>query len=202
MASQATQPKTPPVTSHSKDVPNFYYTKQLVDHPQIEVGEYTYGAPKIMWLHDKNTKVTIGKFCSIASDVVMYAGGNHRVDFISTYPFASLPSDWPGAQGETPVSKGNIHIGNDVWLGIGARILSGVTIGHGAVIGAHALVAKDVPPYGIAVGNPARVTKKRFDDKTIQRLLDLAWWDWDSEKIKRNVHIISSGNIEALFTCS
>ncbi len=188
------------MASDSKDVPNFHFTKRHFTRPDIEVGDYTYGKPTIRWLHD-GKKVVIGKFCSIAPEVELFVGGNHRPDFVTTYPFAALPTDWPNAKGKTPVSKGDIIIGNDVWIGTGAKILSGVTIGDGAVVGAFAVVAKDVPPYGIAVGNPARSVKKRFDEKTIERLLALKWWNWDEAKIRRNVAVLSSPDIEKIFEC-
>jgi acetyltransferase-like isoleucine patch superfamily enzyme len=186
--------------SDSKDVPNFFFTKRLINHPDIAVGDYTYGHPRIRWLM-AGRKVSIGKFCSIAPEVEIFVGGNHRPDYITTYPFAALPSDWPGAKGKTPVSKGDVVIGNDVWIGTGARILSGVTIGDGAVIGAYAVVAKDVPPYAIAVGNPAKVVKKRFDEKIIEKLLALKWWNWDIEKVTRNVATLSSPDVEKIFDC-
>jgi acetyltransferase-like isoleucine patch superfamily enzyme len=186
--------------SDSKDVPNFYFTKRFFNHPDITVGDYTYGQPRIRWLM-AGRKVVIGKFCSLAPEVEIFVGGNHRPDYVTTYPFAALPSDWPGAKGETPTSKGDVVIGNDVWIGTGARILSGVTIGDGAVIGAFAVVSKDVSPYAVAVGNPAREVKKRFDDATIKKLLKLEWWNWDEAKIRRNLEVLSSPDVEKLFEC-
>jgi acetyltransferase-like isoleucine patch superfamily enzyme len=202
--SNNTRNADPPLPSDSKDVRNFHFTRKLVkalNNPNILVGEYTYGNPRIRWLM-RGRKVIIGKFCSIAPEVEIFVGGNHRPDYVTTYPFSALPTDWPGAGGETPVSKGDVVIGNDVWIGTGARILSGVTIGDGAVVGAFAVVAKDVPPYGIAVGNPARTVKKRFDEPTIERLLKLKWWDWEIEKIRRHVAVLSSPEIEKIFDCA
>lgn len=184
--------------SDSIDVPNFFFTNKVINHPQVSFGDYTYGIPRIQWLMP-GSKVIIGKFCSIAPEVELFVGGNHRPDYVTTYPFAALPSDWPGATGETPVSKGDIVIGNDVWIGQGAKIFSGVTIGDGAVIGAYSVVAKDVAPYAIAVGNPVMAVKKRFDDVIIQKLLELKWWDWDIAKIRRNVSVLSSTNVEKIF---
>jgi len=186
--------------SDSKDVPNFFFTKGVINHPQVSVGDYTYGIPRILWL-TPGRKVVIGKFCSIAPGVELLLGGNHRPDYVTTYPFAALPTDWPGATGETPISKGDIMIGNDVWIGTSAKILSGVTIGDGAVIGAYSVVAKNVAPYTIAVGNPAREIKKRFDESTIQKLLELKWWYWDIDKIRRNVSALSSVDVERIFEC-
>ncbi len=181
--------------SDSKDVANFHFTKKLIKHPQVSIGDYTYGNPRIHWLMPGQL-VIIGKFCSIAPAVELIVGGNHRPDFITTYPFAALPTDWPGAKGKTPISKGDIVIGNDVWIGQGAKILSGVTVGDGAVIGAYAIVAKDVAPYAIVVGNPAKEIKKRFDDETIYRLLAVKWWDWDIANIHRLTPLLSSNDIE------
>jgi virginiamycin A acetyltransferase len=186
--------------SQSKEVPDFHYLKDMIKHPRVFIGDYTYGTPAIYWLRAED-KVVFGKFCAIAQFVEILMTGNHRTDWISTYPFASLKSDWPKAEGKTPVSKGDVIIGNDVWIGRHATIMSGVTIGDGAVIATHAVVTKDVPPYSIVAGNPGRVVKKRFDDDTIARLLELKWWDWPIDKIQRNVHILSSDNVEALFTC-
>lgn len=139
----------------------------------------------------ENKKCYIGKFCSIAEGVTVFLGGNHRVDWISTYPF---PAFFPEAKYITghPASKGDVIIGNDVWIGTNVVIMSGVTIGDGAVIGAYAVVAKNIPPYAVAVGNPARVVRYRFDEKTIQALLKIQWWNWPIEKIKANMHLLCS----------
>ena len=170
----------------------------------LEVGAFTYGQPLIIrtWrgIFPKSNKVKIGKFCSIADNVVVFMGGNHRVDWISTYPFPTF--DWPGTadrKGMVPTNKGDIIIGNDVWVGSHATIMSGVVIGDGAVIGAMAVVASDIPPYTVAVGNPAKAVKKRFDDETIEKLLAMAWWDWPLVRIQKASAILSSSNTQALF---
>jgi virginiamycin A acetyltransferase len=125
--------------------------------------------------------------------------GDHKLDAISTYPFPIFQHGWETAfnASELPV-KGDIIVGNDVWFGYGALVRGGVTIGHGAIIAAGAVVVKDVPPYSIVAGNPAQVVKKRFDDKTISRLLQIAWWDWDIEKINRNIKLICNLDVDAL----
>lgn len=177
------------------------YTKDLLKDQWgvAGIGDYTYGCPKVMYWGE-NAELTIGKFCSIAEDVVIFLGGNHRMDWISTYPFP-VSEDWCrdlDLQGH-PASRGNIIIGNDVWIAHGATILSGLTIGDGAVIGARAVVTKDVDPYMIVAGNPAKNVRRRFDEDTVRQLLALKWWDWPYEKIRKYLPLLCSSNIEDLF---
>ncbi len=155
----------------------------------VEVGRGTYGNPHIIsW--DNKTKVKIGKFCSLAGGTIML-GGEHRTDWVTTYPFSVLHPAATHIHGH-PKSKGNIYIGNDVWLGYDCHILSGVTVGDGAVIGAHSVVTKNVPPYAIVAGNPAKFIRYRFDLETIQKLLAIAWWDWqDAEIINAFPYLLS-----------
>jgi acetyltransferase-like isoleucine patch superfamily enzyme len=181
------------------NIMEYFYTKDLIKDlgELVEVGDFTYGKPKVLhW--DNNTKLKIGKFCSIADGVVFILGGNHRSDWVTTYPFSALPQEWPEAKDISghPSTKGDIIIGNDVWIGYGAVILSGVKVGDGAVIGAMSVVRKDVSPYTIVTGNPAEEVKKRFDVDTIEKLLKLKWWDWPVEKIKENMKKLCSNNIE------
>jgi acetyltransferase-like isoleucine patch superfamily enzyme len=183
--------------SDSRDVPNFRYTRNAITHPNIQVGEYTYGTPTVRWLAG-DIRLVIGKFCSIGSNVSFMMGGNHRTDFVSTYPFAALKSDWPGATGIMPTSKGDVVVGNDVWFGTGAMVMSGVTIGDGACIGACAVVTKDVPPYTIVAGNPAKPIRKRFEDDVIATLLRMRWWDWPQERIRQHIDVICSDNIQGM----
>lgn len=178
-----------------------FYTKDLLKEygDLVDIGDFTYGKPRILhWGEDAQLK--IGKFCSIAEGVCIFLGGNHRVDWISTYPFSALLEEWGSVIDIVghPATKGNINIGNDVWIGFGAIIMSGVTIGDGAVIGASAVVTKDVAPYSIVVGNPAKVIKKRFNDEDIEVLLKLQWWNWPPEKIKRSIELLCSENINEL----
>jgi len=175
------------------------YTKDNLVSDCLQVGDFTYGVPSIReWGEGK--KVYIGKFCSIAENVEIFLGGNHRVDWISTYPFSIFNTEFPKAIGIKghPLSKGDVLIGNDVWIGWGVKIMSGVKIGDGAVLGAYTVVTKNVDPYEIVVGNPMRKIKKRFDDETISQLLELSWWNWDIEKINENVDLISSANVKEL----
>lgn len=189
--------QTPPAKAYTVDIS---YTRDHIKHSKIEVGEFTYGLPTIRWLIGPE-KVRIGKFVSIGANVEIYMSSDHPVDSVSTYPFAALPEEWPGAEGKCPFAKGDVVIGNDVWIGNDVLILSGVTIGDGAVIGARSVIAKDVPPYAIVVGNPGRVIRKRFDDKMIEMLLEIRWWDWPVDKIRRNVHILSGKDIWKIKDC-
>lgn len=167
---------------------------KLENCPYATIGDYTYGNPTIKhW--GEPTHLYLGKFTSIAAEVTIFLGGNHRVDWVTTYPFNIMFKDvWPEAANITghPCSNGDVVIGNDVWIGSGATILSGVTIGDGAVIAANALVTSNVPPYAIVGGNPAKLIKYRFDEKTIAALRAIAWWDWPLEKIRTQLSLLSS----------
>jgi acetyltransferase-like isoleucine patch superfamily enzyme len=147
------------------------------------------------WKERPIVKLKVGAYCSFAKEVKIFLGGNHNVDWISTYPFCSMLHT---KNTKHPSSKGDIIIGNDVWIGWGSTILSGVTIGDGAVVGAEAVVAKDIAPYSIVVGNPAREVKKRFDDETIEYLLELKWWDWEEDKVNGAAEILMSGDFAKL----
>jgi len=175
------------------------YTRDTLSNPRFDIGEYTYGSPDVFEFGD-DTRLVIGRYCSISDRVSIILGGNHRVDWFTTYPFAAFSGDWPDAREISghPASKGDILIGNDVWIGFGSVILSGVTIEDGAVIGAGAVVSKDVAPYSIVAGNPAREVRKRFSDDIIARLLDLQWWNWPEAKITQYLPLLCSGDVEAL----
>jgi len=178
-----------------------FFTKDQFSGEQFSIGDFTYGSPDVI-SYDNKTKLTVGKYCSFAAQVTILLGGDHRIDWATTYPFPDLPEQWPEADAIVghPASKGDISIGSDVWIGYGATLLSGITIGDGAVVGANALVSSDIAPYGVAVGTPAAVIKTRFDKKTISRLLTLGWWNWSEEKVRQNIHLLCSANIEALLT--
>ena len=170
-----------------------FFTKDIFLNKKFNIGEYTYGYPKVIF-ENEEANLTIGKFCSISVGVEIFLGGNHRIDWRTTYPFNSLPEYFPegNAIKGHPATKGNVVIGNDVWIGKNATIMSGVTIGDGAVIAAHSVVVKDVGDYEVWGGNPARCIKKRFDQTTIDQLKADKWWDWDIEKIKNNLDKLCS----------
>jgi virginiamycin A acetyltransferase len=172
------------------------FTRDLPQFAQFEIGEWTYGTPTVL-NYPNGGRLRVGRFCSIAPNVCIFLGGEHRIEWVTTYPFAEL---WPQADAQPghPTSKGDVIIGNDVWIGRGAVILSGVSVGHGAVIGAFSVVTKEVAPYAIVAGNPARLVRLRFTEAEIQRLLDLAWWDWPVDKISALIPSLTAGDIGTL----
>lgn len=145
-------------------------------------------------------KLIIGKFCTIASDVkFIMNGANHLTISLTTYPFAIFGSGWENAmENRTYPQKGDINIGNDVWIGYNATIMAGVRIGDGAVIATNSTIIKDVEPYSIVGGNPAKEIKKRFSVEVIEKLLSLKWWNWDIEKITKNIQNLTGNEIEKL----
>ena len=186
------------------------FLKNIITNPNIIVGDYTYYDDfEEVTNFEKNVKyhfdfvgdkLIIGKFCMIASDVTFIMNGaNHLSKSLSSYPFAIFGNGWEGAmEGKSYPSKGDTVIGNDVWIGYNATIMPGVAIGDGAIIGSNSTVVKDVEPYTIVGGNPARSIRKRFDDETITRLLELKWWDWEIEKITANVDKLTAGAVDKL----
>jgi acetyltransferase-like isoleucine patch superfamily enzyme len=162
-----------------------------------EVGRYTYGHDAIRVIAPTEAKLKLGSFCSVASGVTVFAGGDHRTDWITTFPFGNhVKREFPTFNGVGhPKTRGDVVIGNDVWIGTGATILSGVKIGDGAVVGAGAHVVRDVPPYCVVGGNPASVLKKRFSDREIEDLLRISWWNWPDSKIDEASSLLCSGNI-------
>lgn len=163
------------------------------------IGDFTYGRIKIIEFGEGEAELRIGRFCSIARGLKIFLGGEHRTDWITTYPFPAR-SEWPEARKIPghPKTKGDVTIGNDVWIGEDVTILSGVTIGDGAVIGNKSLVVSSVEPYAIVGGNPAKLIRKRFDDKTIDELLKIRWWNWSIERIRANIDILCSSRFEEL----
>ena len=188
------------------------YLKNVITNPNIIVGEYTIyndfvNAPRdfernnVLYHYPINhDKLVIGKFCSVACGAkFLFNSANHTLDSLSTYPFPIFFEEWNlDVKDITKAwdNKGDIVIGNDVWIGYEAVILAGVTIGDGAVIGTRAVVTKDVPPYTIVGGIPAKPIKKRFSQENINALLKLKWWDWSKEKLTQHISDIQSGNIK------
>ena len=175
--------------SQLKRIFGVYQTKDLIPEYSNHIGKYTYGLPQIFRL-EKTSGIEIGKFCSIANNVKIFLDGEHDTKNISTYPFGYFKG-FTTKKRHITKSKGKVVIGNDVWIGYGVTILSGVHIGDGSVIGANALVNKDIDPYTIAAGIPAKVIKKRFDEKTINSLLKLKWWNWSDKKIQKNIKYLT-----------
>jgi acetyltransferase-like isoleucine patch superfamily enzyme len=172
-------------------------TERLIvsDDDRIKVGRYSYGKPKVYIWHGTES-VEIGSFCSLSDDVIIFAGGEHNPNWVTTYPLRfAFHEELAGLDGH-PTTKGPVNIGNDVWIGYRVIIVSGVTIGDGSVIGSGSVVSQNIPPYSVATGNPARVIKKRFNDYQIQALLDIKWWDWPIEEIKESSQILCSEDID------
>ena len=192
------------------------YLKNVIKNPNIEVGDYTMYNDFVNdpTLFEKNNvlyhypinhdKLIIGKFCSIACGAkFLFNSANHTLSSLSTYPFPLFFEEWNLDKKNVTQSwdnKGDIIIGNDVWIGYEAVILAGVTIGDGAIIGTRAVVTKDVPSYTIVGGVPARVIRKRFSDEDIQTLQQMRWWDWPVEKIASAIPLIQAGDIDSLKT--
>lgn len=192
------------------------YLKNVVSNPYISVGEYTmyndfvndprdFEKNNVLYHYPVNgDRLIIGRFCSVACGAkFLFTSANHSLSSLSTYPFPIFYDEW-NLDGRNVTdawdNKGDIVIGNDVWIGFEAVIMSGVTIGDGAMIASRAVVTKDVPPYTIVGGVPARRIRKRFDDHTVSKLEEIKWWDWPPEKIGRNITAIQSGNIGLLET--
>ena len=164
-----------------------------------EFGLYSYGKKNIkVHFGGHGYNVYIGNFCSIALNLNIYVGGNHRTDWITTYPFGHIhQSVFNTFNGKGhPSSKGNVIIGNDVWIGNNVTIMSGVRIGDGAVIANNSHVVKDVPAYTIVGGNPAKHIRKRFSDEQIESLVNIKWWNWSVEKINENAQLLCSEIID------
>lgn len=190
------------------------YLKNVITDPNIEIGDYTmyndfvndprdFQKNNVLYHYPVNhDKLLMGKFCSIACGAkFILTSANHSLKSLSTYPFPIFFEEWglnKAYVADAWDNKGDIIIGNDVWVGYEAVILSGVTIGDGAIIGTRAVVTKDIPPYTIVGGVPAKPIRKRFTDATIARLLELKWWDWPDERIKENIEKIQSGRIDEL----
>lgn len=160
--------------------------------PDYPVGPHTYGVPEV-YFYLNNASLSIGDYCSIAADVGIFLGGEHHPEWVSTYPFGALWREHDDV--DQPRSRGDVTIGSDVWIGRGATIMSGVTIGHGAVIAARALIVKDVPPYGIVGGNPAKLIRHRFEPAIVEKLLAIRWWDWPEERVRKAAALLQAPDI-------
>lgn len=197
-----------------KGFPQICFIQNTVSNPNIMIGDYTYyDDPEDSENFERNVlyhfpfvgdRLIIGKFCALARGVkFIMNGANHKIDGFSTYPFAIFGNGWESVDPspeELPY-KGDTIIGNDVWLGYEAVIMPGVKIGDGAIIAAKSVVTQNVLPYRIVGGNPTQVIRQRFEDSTIQALLDISWWHWDIAKITRNLEKIVGADIEALRKC-
>ncbi|EIM29329.1 type B chloramphenicol O-acetyltransferase [Microvirga lotononidis] len=187
---------------------------EQVTNPHIVVGRYSYYAGYyhghsfdrcaryLLADEPEADKLIIGSFCSIATGVtfVMHGNQGHRRDWVSTFPFFYMNKD--GAFGSPPdpfIPAGDTVVGNDVWIGTEAMIMPGVRIGHGAIVGSRAVVTRDVEPYTVVTGNPARPGRKRFSDEEIAMLLEMAWWDWPVEQIRDAMPLLCSSDIEGLY---
>lgn len=190
------------------------YLKNVITKSGIEIGDYTmyndfvndprdFEKNNVLYRYPINgDKLKVGKFCSIACGAkFLFTSANHTMHSISTYPFPIFFEEW-GLDVTNITSawdnKGDIVVGNDVWIGYEAVVLSGVTIGDGAIIGTRAVVTKDVPPYTIVGGIPAKPIRKRFSDEVVSKLLELQWWNWPENRIKENIDVIQSGRIKDL----
>jgi acetyltransferase-like isoleucine patch superfamily enzyme len=160
-------------------------------------GKYTYGKPNIFWNNSK-AKLKIGSFCSIANNCNVYLGGNHRTDWITTYPFGHIHNQiFNNFNGiGHPSTKGDVIIGNDVWIASNVTIMSGVKIGDGVVIAANSHIIKDIEPYSLVGGNPAKLIKKRFSEEQIKQLLEIKWWEWNDVKINKFTKLLCNDNID------
>jgi len=162
----------------------------------MTIGKYTYGTPNIHWAGN-GTKLIIGNFCSIASNVNIYLGGNHRTDWVTTYPFGHIHKNIFNSFNGIghPSTKGDVIIGNDVWIGNNVTIMSGIIIGDGVVIANNSHVIKNVDAYSLVGGNPAKLIKYRFTKQQIEKLLEIKWWYWDDKKINDFTPLLCNENI-------
>lgn len=190
------------------------YLNAVVKDPQIEIGDYTiyndfvsdpllFETNNVLYHYPiHKEKLTIGRFCSIACGTkFLFNCANHSLKSLSTYTFPLFYEEWQLNKADITSAwhnKGDITIGNDVWIGFEAVIMAGVHIGDGAIIAARAVVTKDVAPYTIVGGSPAKEIRKRFDTSTIQRLQHLKWWNWPIQKIRQSLSYLTTGNIDGL----
>lgn len=163
----------------------------------VEIGEFTYGFPQVKF--DDAAYLKIGKFCSIAEGVKIYLGGNHRVDWGTTYPFNIFIPEYSYIDGH-PSTNGDVIIGNDVWIASDVHVMSGVKVGDGSIIAVGSVVTKDVEPYTVVGGVPAKLIYKRFNEDEIKNFLEMKWWDWDYDMIYKSIPLLQSENINELYS--
>lgn len=200
--------KYPIALPDGTEIKNTVHLNRVIDHPRMEIGDYSYAsnfnspenwagtiAPYLFAI--SREKLRIGKFCQFAhGSIFITSSANHPMSGFSTYPFRVFKPETMGDYLDLPFK--DTVVGHDVWLGYGAIIMSGVTIGSGAIIAAGSVVTKDVPPYSIVGGNPAKVLRQRFSDSVIVDLLAIKWWDWSVDKIEANLKAIEGADIDAL----
>ena len=182
------------ILGKKKRTPKFYRGQEKFRerYPDYEIGIGTYGLPVVHdW--DEGATLRIGSYTSIADDVHVFLGGHHRSDWVSQYPFPVFLDEAKHIQGYGG-TRGDVRIGNDVWLASGCTILSGVTVGDGAVVAARSVVSRDVAPYSIVAGNPARHIRYRFDQETREALIASAWWTWPESEVRQVVHLLCSND--------
>jgi len=209
ISSHAPDPGCAYPLSHAKRV---VFLKPHITRPNISVGDFTYyDSPchperfqddNVLHHYEaQGDRLIIGKYCAIAHGVTFIMNGaNHRMDGVSTYPFPIFGHDWGEHMDllSNLPSRGDTQVGNDVWIGMDAMVMPGVTIGNGAIIAARAVVAADVPPYSVVAGNPAQVVRERFKPKDVERLLKAAWWHWSAETVSAHVRALMSGDVETI----
>jgi virginiamycin A acetyltransferase len=182
------------------------FLRNFITRPNIAVGDYTYyDDPRGPHVFQDNVlyhfdfigdRLVIGKFCSLAAETrFLMNGGNHHTTWATTYPFPIFGHGWESAMPSSWPNKGDTIVGNDVWIGYGSTIMPGLTIGDGAIVASCSVITKDVPPYAIVGGNPATLIRRRFDDATVARLLELRWWDWDIATITNRLPQLCSGDV-------
>ncbi|HEY9297322.1 MAG TPA: Vat family streptogramin A O-acetyltransferase [Phormidium sp.] len=197
-----------------KGFPQICFIKNTVSNPNVIIGDYTYyDDPEDSENFERNIlyhfpfvgdRLIIGKFCALARGIkFIMNGANHQLDGFSTYPFYIFANGWEKVtpRPEQLSYKGDTVVGNDVWIGYESVIMPGVQVGHGAIVAAKSVVVNDVAPYTIVGGNPAKLIRARFDDEVIQSLIEIAWWNWEIDKVSRNLEKIVAADIKGLRNC-